>query len=515
MLTALIAVPILAALPLPFIPRQQTGLLRGWTLLALLVELALAAWLFAVFPPGSAAPPWVERVAWVPTLGISYHLALDGISLLLVGLTALLAAVALLGGWTAFGERSKEFCLLLLLLTGTVMGTFLARDLLLFFVFWEAMLVPMIFLIGTLGGPRRGYAALKFFLYTAVGSLLMLVAILALYALHQTGGSPATFDLATLAQTRLEPRVELALFLAFALAFAIKMPLFPFHSWLPDTYQQTPLPALVFATMLVKVGSYGLLRLGFGLFPSAARDTALLLAVLALIGVLYAGWIAVAQRDVVLLLAYSSMAHLGLIGLGLVSGTVPGVQGAVIQMVNHGLSAGLLFLVVAMVAQRLGTTALAEWRGLAARLPVLTALMLVGAFAYLGLPGLNGFVGEALILLGVVRVFPWLAALATLGVLLAAIYVLWLVRLAWHGPAAGLPRLPDLRWHEALAIVPLVVLIVWIGLAPGPFLSRSEPATHALLARGQAAVAPSQAVAPGSVGWRPAPRSAPEDVGAW
>jgi NADH-quinone oxidoreductase subunit M len=502
MLSLLIALPIAAALPLPFVPRQQTTLLRSWTLVALLVELALVAGLFAAFPVGTPTPQWVERVAWVPSLGISYHVALDGISLLLVALTALLAVVALLGGWTALGERSKEYCLLLLLLTGTVTGAFLARDLLLFFVFWEAMLVPMIFLIGLLGGPRRGYAALKFFLYTAAGSLLMLVAILALYALYQAGGAPPTFDMAALAQVRLAPRVEMLLFLAFALAFAIKMPLFPLHSWLPDTYQQTPLPALVFTTMLVKVGSYGLLRFGFGLFPVAARELAPWLALLALIGIIYAGWIAFAQRDAVLLLAYSSMAHLGFIGLGLVSGTVEGVQGAVIQMVNHGLSAGVLFLIVAFVAQRLGTTAIGAWHGLAARLPLLTGLTLVGALSYLGLPGLNGFVGEALILLGAIQRFPLYAALATLGILLAAIYALWLVRQAWHGPGAGLPPLPDLRWHEALALVPLVVLIVWIGLAPRAFLDRSEPATRALLAASRMVAtpaAPVEAAAP-SVG---------------
>lgn len=490
MLSLLIALPIAAALPLAFVPRLQTALVRGWTLVALLVELALVGWLFAAFPVGTPTPRWVERVAWVPSLGISYHVVLDGISLLLVALTALLAVVALLGGWTALGERSKEYCLLLLLLTGTVTGAFLARDLLLFFVFWEAMLVPMIFLIGVLGGPRRGYAALKFFLYTAVGSLLMLVAILTLYALHQAGGGAPTFDAAELARTRLAPRVELLLFLTFALAFAIKMPLFPLHSWLPDTYQQTPLPALVFATMLVKVGSYGLLRFGFGLFPAAARELAPWLALLALIGVIYAGWIAFAQRDAVLLLAYSSMAHLGFIGLGLVSGTVEGVQGAVLQMVNHGLSAGVLFLVVAFVAGRLGTTAIDGWRGLAARMPLLTGLTLVGALSYLGLPGLNGFVGEVLILLGVIQRFPLFAALATLGIVLAAIYVLWLIRQAWHGPAAGLPPLPDLRPHEAVALVPLVVLIVWIGLAPRAFLDRSEPATRALLATSRVAGAP-------------------------
>jgi NADH-quinone oxidoreductase subunit M len=381
---------------------------------------------------------------------------------------------------------------LILFLEGTVVGALVSLDLILYFVFWEAMLIPMYLLISSFGGARRGYAALKFFIYTSVGSLLMLLAILYVSYLHtnNTGAGEITFDLTALIGTPMTLTAEYWLFAAFALAFAIKLPIFPLHSWLPDAYSQSPITVLVLATMLVKVGAYSFLRFAIPLFPQATRDLMPWLAILATIGIIYGGLVAAAQRDMVRLLAFSSLAHLGFIGLGIFALDRRGIQGSLLQMVNHGVSSGALFLIVAMIAARVGTFDIAALGGLGHRWPVLTGVFVLAAFSSLGLPGLNGFVGEFLILLGAFRTQRLLTVIATFGVLLAAIYVLRLFRRTMFGSERGgensatsagtspVTMTGDLSLREIGALLPLLILIVWIGVYPTPFLQRTEGAVR-------------------------------------
>lgn len=485
----LIFLPLIAALVCLLLPADSAGLARPLALAVALVTLVIAAVALAGYQGATPGLAYEERVAWAPSLGISYHLGLDGLNILLVALTALLTVVALLTSWERMAERPRLFAALLLLLEGTVIGALSAVDLILYFVFWEAMLIPMYLLIGAFGGARRGYAALKFFIYTSVGSLLMLLAILATAFLH--GGAPASFDLADLAGGAMSLGAQRWLFLAFALAFAIKLPLFPLHSWLPDAYTQAPVTVLVLATMLVKVGAYSFFRFAIPLFPQAAAELMPSLAVLATIGIIYGGVIAARQRDIVRLLAFSSISHLGFIGLGIFALDRQAAQGSILQMVNHGLSSGALFVIAALLLARTGTLDLTSLGGLAKRWPVLAACFMLATFSSLGLPGLNGFVGEFLILLGAFQTERVLAVIASFGVLLAAIYLLRLFRSTMHGPEVaptgeGLVT-SDLTARELLALAPLLVLIVWIGVYPAPFLRRTEGAVTQVLATVQAA----------------------------
>jgi NADH-quinone oxidoreductase subunit M len=492
-LSILIFLPIVAGVICLFLPGREGGRwARIVALLASLIALVVAVVALVDFAPGETAIRFEESVEWIPQFGISYHLGADGLNILLIALTAILTPSAILASWDRAGERASLFMALILFLEGTIIGALASLDLILYFVFWEAMLIPMYLLIGGFGGARRGYAALKFFIYTSVGSLLMLLAILYVSHLHtsNTGAGEITFDLAALIGTPMTLTAEYWLFTAFALAFAIKLPLFPLHSWLPDAYSQSPVTVLVLATMLVKVGAYSFLRFAIPLFPQATRDLMPWLAILATIGIIYGGLVAAAQRDMVRLLAFSSLAHLGFIGLGIFALDRRGIQGSLLQMVNHGVSSGALFLIVAMIAARVGTFDIAALGGLGRRWPVLTGIFVLAAFSSLGLPGLNGFVGEFLILLGAFRTQRLLAVIATFGVLLAAIYVLRLFRRTMFGSerdpagadaegrAVPIVASGDLTLRELGALVPLLVLIVWIGVYPAPFLQRTEGAVR-------------------------------------
>lgn len=514
----LIAAPVLGAVVCFFLPGGERGLRPArWLALGTAAATTVVSWVL-VASYGGGGMAYEERLAWIPSVGVSYHVGLDGLNVVLVALTALLTFCAVLASWDAMGVNPRLFAALLLLLEATVIGALSALDLILYFVFWEAMLIPMYLLIAAYGGARRGYAALKFFIYTSVGSLVMLLAILGTVFLH---GGTLSFDLRDLAGGVPGVSAQRWLFLAFTLAFAIKLPLFPFHSWLADAYTQAPLTVLVLATMLVKVAAYSFLRFAFPLFPVAAADLTPWLALLATIGIIYGAVIAVRQRDVVRLLAFSSMSHLGFIALGLFALNQQAAQGSLLQMVNHGLSSGALFVLAGMVLSRTGTLDMAALGGLAQRWPVLAGCLTLAAFASLGLPGLNGFVGEFLILLGTFETQRAFAIVASTGVLLAAVYLLRLVAQILHGPA----RLPesanahrrDLDARELLALAPLLILIVWIGVYPAPFLRRSEAAvSRALspsqLARGISAERPdcqSSSVGcqePRSVEWFLAPR---------
>jgi NADH-quinone oxidoreductase subunit M len=480
-LTALIFIPVIGAAIIPFLSRKSTGLIKGWALVVSLVNLVIAGLMVAAFRQ-TAAIQFEEKAAWVPELGIGYHVGVDGISVFLVALTALLTSVAILASWRESGPRAKEYAILLLLQEAGVIGAFVSLDLVLFFVFWEVMLIPLYLLIGVCGGERRIYAALKFFIYTAVGSLLMLVAILGLGILYKGQSGQFSFDLAELAGMRIPAELGMWLFLAFALAFAIKVPVFPLHAWLPDAYTQAPTAILVIATMLVKVGAYGFLRFGVALFPEEMVAAAPVFMTLGVIGVVYAGLVAVVQKDVIRLLAYSSIAHMAFIVLGVFSMTPQGISGATLQMINHSVSTGGLFVLAAMLSERTHTTRISSLGGLAKRWPVMAALFTLVLFSSVGLPGLNGFVGEFLILLGVFQVAPIAAVIATSGVLLAAVYLVWMFQRTMHSEDSGAGAgMPDLRWREIVTLVPIIVMVVWIGVFPTTLLDKMEASVGSLV----------------------------------
>jgi NADH-quinone oxidoreductase subunit M len=490
-LTVVIFLPVLGAIPIVFFPREEPLLTRTWALLVTLVEFLVSLGLIAGFDPAAAGMQLVERVPWIPGFGIQYYLGLDGISLAMVLLTTFLSAVAVIASWRDMGvvSRAKEYAVFLLLLEAGLVGSFLALDLVLFFAFWEAMLVPAYLLVGTCGGTRRIYAAYKFFLYTAFGSLLMLVGIIVVFAVNVQRGAAPTFDALTLAQSPVPAGMQLWVFLLFALAFGIKVPIWPLHTWLPDLYYEMPLGAMVLVTTMAKVGAYGFLRFAIPLFPSAALYYAPLLAVLGLVGILYGAVSAFVQRDLVLVIAYSSIAHLGFIVLGIFTLNHQSVQGAVVQMVNHGLSAGALFLIAAALYARVGSTSFERLGGASARWPVMGGFALVAMLSSVGLPGLNGFVGEFLIVYGAFSHSTAYALIAALGIILAAVYLTRMYRLAFHGPIAPSLVGPDLVGREVLALVPMVVLIVAIGVYPLPLLSGLEQGVGHVTAPLQTALA--------------------------
>jgi len=424
---------------------------------------------------------------WMPTLGVGYHLGIDGISLLLVLLTTFLMPIALLSAWHAIDDRPKEFVVTMLVLETGMLGVFVSLDLFLFYVFWEAMLIPMYFIIGVWGGPSRVYAAVKFVLYTMLGSVLMLLAILALYYQHGAATGTFTFDLPTLARWVVPAGLgQHLMFLAFALAFAIKVPLFPFHTWLPDAHVEAPTAgSVILAGVLLKMGTYGFLRFCLPLFPDASLAFGPLIFALAVIGIVYGAWVSTVQPDLKRLVAYSSVSHLGFVMLGIFTLNTQGLVGGLIQMVNHGLSTGALFLLVGMIYERRHTRLIADFGGLWKVVPAFSAVLLLVSLSSLGLPGLNGFVGEFLILVGVFQVNRLLAAAATTGIIFAAVYLLWMYQRVIFGEVTREEnrRLPDLTPREWAVMAPVIVFIVWIGVYPAAFTGPTEATIDALIAQ--------------------------------
>jgi NADH-quinone oxidoreductase subunit M len=464
-----------------------------------LVGLALAWLLWERFDPALGGMQLVEHQPWLPDWGIHYFLGVDGISILLVGLTAFLLPVILLASWNDIGERVRGYVLCMLALQTGMQGSFLALNLVFFYLFFEAMLVPMYFIIGIWGGPRRLYATFKFFVYTMAGSMLMLVGVLVLGFLHQQSFGAISFDLVSPSPvgTGVLDVVIAAdggpwwarqtwLFWAFALAFAIKVPLFPFHTWLPDAHVEAPTPgSAVLAGVLLKLGTYGLVRFALPLFPQAAVEAAPLLGVICVIGILYGALVAWVQSDIKKLVAYSSVSHMGFVVLGIVALNPPGLQGALLQMVNHGISTGALFILVGMLYERRHVREIAEFGGLAHVMPRYTALFLIAVLGSVGLPALNGFVGELLILLGAFRFDPWLGVPAAAGVILGAVYLLSMVRRVFFGPLTreANQKLVDLGAREKLVAVALVLPMFWIGLYPMPLLTAVDRSVADLLER--------------------------------
>jgi len=485
MLTWLIFTPTIGAAAVAVLPRGRAAAARwlGW--LASLAVLILAVRLFQAFVPGSGEMQFVVRRPWVPLVGIEYALGVDGISLLLVMLTAVIFPIALLSSWGAIAEKVREFTVAMLLLETAVLGTFLSLDLVLFYVFWEAVLVPMYFLIGIWGGPQRTYAANKFILYTMAASVLMLVAIIALYLAAAPAGA-RTFDLLRLQEAALPEGLAPWLFAAFTLAFAVKVPLWPLHTWLPDAHVEAPTAgSVILAALLLKMGTYGFLRFSLGLFPQVAVQAAPLLLALAVVGVIYGGIVSWAQPDLKRLVAFSSVSHLGLVTLGIFALTTEALQGALLQMINHGISTGGLFLIVGVLYDRLHTRAIADYGGVAALMPRFAAIFTIVMLSSAALPSTNGFVGEFLILLGTFRRSPPLAALAASGAIFSVIYLLWAYQKVMQGPVvAKTPEhLVEVGAREVLVFLPLLALIFWIGLYPSPLLRRSEASVRAVVQR--------------------------------
>ncbi|MFN0151782.1 MAG: NuoM family protein [bacterium] len=476
LISLVLFLPAAGALALLAIPRGRDNAVRATALAISLATFVLSLGFLGGFE-GSGGFEISERAPWIPAFGIEYHVGIDGLSLFLVLLTTFLSPIVFLASWRSVKERVREYFVLFLLLETGMLGAFVALDLFLFYIFWELTLIPMALLIGVFGGERRIYASVKFFIYTAVGSLLMLVAILVLYFAHANVTGEYTMDLLKLYGTRFAPRVELLSFLAFALAFAIKVPLFPFHTWLPDAHVEAPTGgSVILAGVLLKLGTYGFLRFALPLYPNAAASLAPVLAVLAVIGIIYGALVAMVQPDIKKLVAYSSVSHLGYVVLGIASGSVIGWQGGLFAMLSHGLTTGALFLLVGMLYDRRHTRQIADFGGIARSVPLFTAAFLFVTFGSIGLPGLSGFVGEFLVLTGTFARSPLWTALAGTGVVLGALYMLWLVQRVFFGPVthAENEKLADLTPREMIVLAPVLIGILVLGVQPDLILKKSE-----------------------------------------
>lgn len=481
--------PIMGSAALLFFPKENKQAIRWFSLLLTLVVFGLSTRIFTGFET-NALMQFERMVPWIPSLGITYHIGIDGLSLFLYLLVTFLMPITILSSFKAIEDRVKEYHIFMLLLETAMLGTFTALDLFLFYVFWELMLIPMYFLIGVWGGKRRIYATIKFFLYTMVGSLLMLVAILVLAYTYKQQTGVLTFDLAVLRSVYLPGKVQLLMFMAFALSFAIKVPMFPFHTWLPDAHVEAPTAgSVILAGVLLKMGTYGFVRFAMPLFPEVAVRAIPVIAVLALIGIIYGALVAMVQKDVKKLVAYSSVSHLGFVMLGLFVLNVQAIEGAIYQMLNHGLSTGALFLLVGVIYERRHTRLIADYGGIAKVMPVYAFVFMIVTLSSIGLPPLNGFVGEFLILLGAFKFKAVYGVLAGTGVVLGAIYMLWMYQRVFLGPIKHEinTTLKDLTPREIIVFIPLIVMIVVMGVYPKPFLSRMEPAVKKFITEIKAA----------------------------
>jgi len=491
LLTLLTFFPLVGILILFFIPSEKKSALRWTALSTSLVPFALSLAVLGKFHAADVNLQLVEKYNWIQVAGwnIQYHLGVDGLSILLVLLTAFLTPISILSTWTAIEERVKDFMIFFLLLEVGMMGVFLAQDLFLFYIFWEFTLVPMYFLIGIWGGPRRIYAAVKFFLYTMAGSILMLLAILWLGIQGQTFSVPEL-----IAQHNIPTNIQWWLFLAFTAAFAIKVPMWPLHSWLPDAHVEAPTAgSVILAGVLLKMGTYGFVRFNLPLFPEAAVKAAPYIALFATIGIIYGAAVSYAQADVKKLVAYSSVSHLGFVMLGLFAMNPEGIAGAILQMINHGLSTGALFLLVGMIYEQTHTREIKVYGGLWKITPIFGTIMLIVSLSSMGLPGLNGFVGEFTILLGAwgskAIGSTWYAAISALGVIMAAVYILYMFQKVFLGPQGEIVdevkkhghAIRDLNWREIVTVLPLLIFIFWIGLYPAPFFNLMAPAVNNLV----------------------------------
>jgi len=477
-LTLLIVLPLAGAVAV-FMVKEAS--VRLTALAAAVADLLISFPLWWLFDASSAHMQFVESARWIPSLSIGYRLGLDGISLPLVLMTTILMPLCILISWHSIEMRIRSFMAMLLIMESAMIGVFSALDFVLFYVFWEAMLIPMYLLIGVWGGPNRLYAAIKFFLYTLAGSVLLLVAILVLYF---QGGH--TFDILQLSQGTYGKSLQIWLFFAFFVAFAVKVPMFPFHTWLPDAHVEAPTAgSVILASVLLKMGTYGFLRFSLPMLPDASRLFTPLMAALSILAIIYGAYMALAQADLKKLIAYSSVSHMGFVTLGLFMFNIQGIEGAVMQMVNHGITTGGLFLCVGVIYERTHSRQIVDNVGLTKPMPRYATLLVIFALSSLGLPGTNSFVGEFMVLVGTFLWSKIATALASLGIILAAAYLLWMVqRIAFGVPSPQvLPKLRDVNLREMVTLVPLVVLIFLIGLFPNPILTRMHPSVEKVIAR--------------------------------
>ena len=468
LLSTLIFFPVLGGLSLLAVDRQQTGTIRLMALFIALIEFALSLPVFLFFDKTTHLMQFVEHHRWIPALNINYTLGVDGISVLFLLLTTLIILLSILVSWEAITDKVPEFFVSLLLLEGAMIGVFCATDFFLFYIFWEAMLIPMFLIIGVWGGPNRIYATLKFFLYTLIGSLLMLVGIILLYL---NGGH--TFDILRLAGQSYPLKLQLILFWAFFAAFAVKVPMWPVHTWLPDAHTEAPAAgSVILAGVLIKMGAYGFLRFSMPILPQATQAMMVPMLVLSVIAIVYGAIVCLAQTDLKRLVAYSSVSHMGFVTLGLFALNQRGLEGGILQMINHGVVTGALFLAIGMVYERTHTREIVHYGGLATTMPVFAGFFLLFTLAAVGLPGTNGFIGEFLILLGGFERLPWTAVVAASGLILGAWYMLWLYqRIVFNGVNERVQGLAELNLREILTLAPMVLLIFWIGLYPNALLS--------------------------------------------
>jgi NADH-quinone oxidoreductase subunit M len=479
-LSTVIFLPIAGGLALMLLGRGREQLVRVAALAISVATLLLSLPLATAFDKTTAAMQFVERHAWIEVLNIQYAVGIDGISILFVLLAALVTVLCVLISWYSVTKRVKEFYIALLLIEGAMIGVFCAMDFFLFYVFWEAMLIPMFLLIGVWGGANRVYASIKFFLYTLVGSLLMLVGIIVLYL--YAGGSA---DIGELQRISYPFKMQLWIFWAFFAAFAVKVPMFPVHTWLPDAHTEAPTAgSVILAAILIKMGAYGFLRFSLPLFPDATVAMTPVMLTLSVIAIIYGGVVCFAQTDLKRLIAYSSVSHMGFVTLGIFALNVQGLEGGILQMINHGIVTGALFLSVGIVYDRTHTRRIADYGGLATTMPLYASFFMVFTLASIGLPGMNGFVGEFLIILGGFRASAWAGVLAATGIIIGAGYMLWLYqRMCFMGVSPKVVGLPDVTAREIATLLPMVVLIFWIGLFPNMFLEYMHASVDHLIDR--------------------------------
>ena len=487
MLTVVVFLPALGALIIAlFVPKTNENAIKLVANAVAFVDFALSLVLLQGFEIATTQLQHVTKVSWIPQLGIEYFIGIDGISLLLVILTTGLGFIAVLSSWTYIQERLKEYYAILLLLQTGILGVFVSFDFFLFYVFWEVMLVPMYFLIGIWGDKNRLYAAIKFFLYTLFGSVLMLLGIIALYLANAAETGVYTFNILEFYQLTLSPDLQWWIFLAFFLGFAIKVPMFPFHTWLPDAHVQAPTAgSVILAGVLLKMGTYGFIRLSLPILPDATRQFVPMIAVLSIIAIIYGGLVALMQKDWKSLVAYSSVSHMGFITLGIFMLNPVALQGGIFQMLAHGVATGGLFLIVGLIYERMHTKEIARFSGLAQVMPVYATMFAIIAFASLGMPTLNGFIGEFLVLAGTFQESHQYAFFAVWGVVLAAAYLLWLYQRVMLGEVKDdeIAGLKDLNLRESMTLIPLVIMAIVMGVYPKPFLEMIEEPVNAIVER--------------------------------